>query len=56
MAKIDEVRDMTDELFIGGVNEPDEYEKCWENGDYDDQYCPECPYYEMCSGGDSDDD
>lgn len=34
----------------------DEYEKCWCDGKYVDQYCPDCPYKDECSGYDDDDD
>lgn len=33
-----------------------EYEKCWYEGKYIDQYCPDCPYKDECSGYDDDDD
>lgn len=39
---------MDDEYILDGVNGYDEYEHCWENGDYDDQYCPLCPHYSEC--------
>lgn len=34
----------------------DDYEACWETGMYEDQYCPLCPHYEECSGGEDEDD
>lgn len=27
-----------------------EYDDCWLNGNYIDQYCPCCPYRDECSG------
>lgn len=33
----------------------DEYEHCWNTGEYDDQYCYECPHHEECSGYDEED-
>lgn len=34
-----------------------EYEYCWETGDYTDQDCQQCPHSEECSGsGESEDD
>jgi len=27
-----------------------DYDDCWLNGDYTDQYCEECPYRAECSG------
>ena len=40
--------------FYSSVNSSEEYEYCWEHGDYDDQYCPDCPHYSECSGGEED--
>lgn len=37
------------ELF---VDNGDDYESCWQNGNYVDQYCPCCPYKDECSGYD----
>ena len=34
----------------------DEYEKCWYEGKYVDQYCPCCPHRDECSAGSDDDD
>jgi hypothetical protein len=28
----------------------DEYERCWQTGEYDDQYCTECPHNYECNG------
>ena len=40
------------ELF---VDNGDDYESCWQNGNYVDQYCPCCPYKDECSGYDEED-
>ena len=32
-----------------------EYDDCWLNGNYEDQYCPCCPYKDECSGYEDDD-
>lgn len=34
----------------------DEYEKCWYEGKYVDQYCPCCPYRNECSGYDDEEE
>lgn len=31
-----------------------EYDDCWYNGNYTDQYCPCCPYANECSCGSDD--
>lgn len=33
----------------------DEYERCWQTGQYEDQYCPNCPHNNDCNGEDEDD-
>lgn len=30
----------------------DEYERCWQTGEYDDQYCADCPHNSDCNGED----
>lgn len=30
----------------------DEYERCWQTGEYDDQYCGNCPHNSDCNGED----
>ena len=31
-----------------------EYDDCWFNGNFTDQYCPCCPYKDECSGYEED--
>ena len=46
---------MDDDYILDGVNGYDEYEHCWENGAYDDQYFPLCPHYSECCEDEHDD-
>lgn len=32
----------------------DEYDECWETGEYEDMDCEFCPYREDCSGYEGD--
>ena len=32
----------------------DEYERCWQTGEYDDQYCADCPHNYECNGEEED--
>ena len=32
------------------VGNMDEYDRCYYDGDYDDQYCYDCPHKHECSG------
>ena len=32
----------------------DEYERCWQTGEYDDYYCTECPHNYECNGEEED--
>ena len=41
--------------IIEGANGYDEYEHCWESGNYEDQYCPLCPHYSECCEDEHDD-
>lgn len=34
----------------------EEYERCYQYGEYTDQYCGDCPYKEICSGYEEDND
>ena len=34
----------------------DEYDKCYFTGEYEDQYCGNCPYKNDCSANNEDDD
>lgn len=38
------------------VNTQDEYDKCYETGEYEDQYCQECPHRYECSGSEIDEE
>lgn len=39
-----------------GPFDSDNYDHCWETGEYDDQDCNFCPYNEECSGSSDDED
>lgn len=41
---------------ITDEEELDPYEKCWQEGNYDDLDCHGCPYASDCSGSDLGDD
>ena len=44
-----------DFIVFGFEGTDDEYEDCWNNGHYTDQYCPCCPYRNECSGYEDED-
>lgn len=33
----------------------EDYEDCWNNGNYEDQDCSQCPYSLECSGNEAND-
>ena len=33
-----------------------EYERCWNTGEYEDQDCGSCPYADECSGAENEKD
>lgn len=44
------------ELFVNDFDcGSDNYDMCWESGNYVGQYCPCCPYRNECSGYEDDD-
>ncbi len=34
----------------------EDYERCWETGEYTDEFCELCPHKYECSGSNEDDD
>ena len=38
------------DIFLNTLNSLNNYDHCYETGEYDDQYCYDCPYKEECSG------
>ncbi|WP_296617286.1 hypothetical protein [Ruminococcus sp.] len=43
------------EEYYSEIGFEDNYEHCWETGDYDGQYCACCPHAGECSAGEDDD-
>ena len=48
----DMCRLMCDNIIPTNSQYEDEYERCWQTGEYDDQYCADCPHNSDCNGED----
>lgn len=50
LEKADSIEELSDFLASYEAQEANAYDACWNTGEYEDQYCPLCPYNSECSG------